>query len=402
VTSTVWAARLVVFASFLDLFSQFPVVAPYARSLGAGPVEVALVVASYDAANLVGNLGAGFLLDGFGRKRSLVGGLLVAAGALLLYGLAATPLQLALLRSVHGLAQAILAPGAFAVISDAVPARRRAPAMGSAGVFIAAAAVAGPPLAGIVADRSGPQAVFAAVAAVLAVVALIVFRLPAAPLLEGAPGRLRGADAVRALLVRRPLLAAYGAALAWTVGIGTLVVHLPLVLEAWGAPASVRGGAFGVYALVALLAMAGPAPYLANRLGRYPPLAGGLGLVGAALLLLAVGESVGAVYGAMAVFGLGFGLLFPAATALVADASLPGERGLAYGIYYAAYSLGVVAGGLLSGLLSGLLGGLPGGLPGAALGPASGAPFLVAGLLALAVSVPVAGLARRRPATFAP
>jgi DHA1 family multidrug resistance protein-like MFS transporter len=124
VSSTVWAARLVVFAAFFDLFCQFPVVAPYARSLGASPLEAALAVASYDAANLVGNLGAGFLLESWGRKRSLVCGLLVAAGALLLYGLVTSPLQLALLRCVHGLAQGVLSPGAFAVLSDGRRARR--------------------------------------------------------------------------------------------------------------------------------------------------------------------------------------------------------------------------------------------------------------------------------------
>ncbi|HEX2516022.1 MAG TPA: MFS transporter, partial [Chloroflexota bacterium] len=352
----------------------FPVVAPYARSLGAGPLGVALVIASYDAANLVGNLGAGYVLDGWGRKRALVCGLLVAAGCLLLYGTVTTPLQLGLVRGFHGLAQAILSPGAFAVLSDAVPPARRAQAMGTAGVFIAAAAVAGPPLAGILADRRGPEAVFLAVALVLAAVALVVARTPGTPAPLGAePRPVRGLG-LGPLLRRRPLLAAYGAALVWTAGIGTLVVHLPLVLDARGVPASVRGGAFAVYALVALVLMAGPAPYLANRLGRLPPLAGGLALIGTALLWLSFGGSTGAVYGAMALFGLGFGLLFPAATALVADATIPAERASAFGIFYAAYSLGVVGGEVGSGLLAGRF------------GPASGAPFLAAAVLAFAAA----------------
>ena len=36
--SNLWAARLVIFAAFFDLFLQFPVVAPYAEELGASPV----------------------------------------------------------------------------------------------------------------------------------------------------------------------------------------------------------------------------------------------------------------------------------------------------------------------------------------------------------------------------
>jgi MFS family permease len=383
VSSTVWAARLVVFAAFFDLFSQFPLVAPYARSLGASPLLVALAVAGYDAANLAGNLGAGFLMQRWGRKRSLVCGLLVAAGALLSYGLASSVLQLVLLRCVHGLAQAVLSPGAFAVLSDAVPPRRRAAAMGSAGVLIAVAAVTAPPLAGVLADRRGPPAVFVAVAALLAFVAALVSRLPAAPALAAVGRPPAARSGLRALVGRRALRPAYGAALAWTAGIGTLVVHLPLVLESRGAPAGVRGGAFAVYALLALLVMAWPAPYLADRFGRVRPLAGGLALIALALLWLAAGGSTGALYGAMAVFGLGFGLLFPAATTLVADATRPPERGLAYGLFYAVYSLGVVAGGLLSGALA------------AAFGPATRAPFAVAALFALAVALTISV---RRPA----
>ena len=109
---TVWAARLVVLAAFLDLFCQFPVVAPYARSLGAGPLAVALVIASYDAANLVGNLGAGLRA---GRLGAQAGPRLRAAGRRRVSAAVRdrdhAPATGPLLRGVHGLAQAILSPG---------------------------------------------------------------------------------------------------------------------------------------------------------------------------------------------------------------------------------------------------------------------------------------------------
>jgi MFS family permease len=385
----------VVFVAFLDLFSQFPIVAPFARSLGAAPLLVAIAVAAYDAANLVGNLGAGYVLQAWGRRRSLVAGLLAAAAALVFYGRGGGIFAFAVVRALHGLAQAILSPGAFAVLSDAVPAPRRAQAMGTAGVFIAVAAVLGPPLAGVGADRVGPQAVFVAIAALLAGTAAVV----AAGKMESSPSALDGAAAhpaaarhpisLVALLARPRLRAAYAACLAWTAAIGTLVVHLPLVLETRGAPASARGGAFGTYALVALVAMAGPAPWLAHRYGRERPLAGGLALIGAALLALAIAGTTGGVYAAMALFGLGFGALFPAATALVADASASHERGAAYGIFYATYSLGVVVGEVGSGQLAGVL------------GPQTVAPFVVFGLLALLMA-PAVLLLRRRVAVLSP
>jgi MFS family permease len=76
----------------------------------------------------------------------------------------------------------------------------------------------------------------------------------------------------------------------------------------------------------------------------------------------------------MAAFGFGFGLLFPAAGALVAEAGGPASRGLAFGVFYAVYSLGVVIGALLSGLVA------------EASGLASGAPFLWGAAIALATA----------------
>jgi MFS family permease len=177
-------------------------------------------------------------------------------------------------------------------------------------------------------------------------------------------------------LAQRPsLLGAYAAALSWTAGIGTLVVHLPLLLET----PDVRGRAYAIYALVALVMFVAPAPWLANRFGRLRPTALGLALVGFALLTLGLSGALSAtglpsasnVYGGMALFGLGFGILFPAVTALVADATSTAERGAAYGIFYAAYSLGVAAGGIGSGQLA------------RAFGAESPAPFLVFGALAM-------------------
>jgi len=46
----------------------------------------------------------------------------------------------------------------------------------------------------------------------------------------------------------------------------------------------------------------------------------------------------------MAVYGVGFGVLFPAMTALIADETDASSRGTASGIYTAVYSLGAAIG----------------------------------------------------------
>jgi MFS family permease len=327
------------------------------------------------------------VLDRWSRKRLLVVGLLGAAIALALYGLVRTAEQLIVVRLLHGLSAAVLSPGAFALLSDVAPPSRRARAMGAAGAFIALAAVLGPPLAGIGSDRFGPAVVFLSVACVLALAALIVAALARDVVSLPRAGSLSLAS-VPAVLAHPGLLVGYVAAFSLTVGIGTLVTHLPLVLEVRGDPARASGVAFSVYAVIALAGMAGPAAWLADRFGRRRPLAAGLAVVGIGLAALGAAQSMPAVYGAMAIFGVGFGVLFPAASALIADASAVHERGTAFGVFYAVYSLGVVAGSLLSGWL------------GESLGAASPAPFLAGAALALAASpcVLLAGRARTRTA----
>jgi MFS family permease len=369
-----------VLAAFVDLFAQFPVVAPYARDLGAGPGLSGAIVAAYSLANLVGNLLAVPLLVRHGPRAPLVGGLLGAGAALAVYRLAGSAEWLLAPRVAHGLAAGLVTPAAFALVGDAAPSGARARAMGSAGALIAVAAVAAPPLAGIGRDRLGAGVVFLVVAAGLAASGLLIGGLARGP--RSARAAREPID--RAGLVRQPaLLMACGGALAMTVGLGALVTHLPLLLEARGEGARSSGAAFGAYALVALLAMAGPVPRLADRHGRRRPLGVGLLVIGLALLGLAAAAAAPATYAAMALFGLGFGAVFPSATALVADAGGPAGRGAAFGIFYAVYSLGVILGALASGAL------------GEVLGAGTPSPFLLGAACSLVAGVAVLVRGRR-------
>ncbi|MBI2940896.1 MAG: MFS transporter, partial [Chloroflexi bacterium] len=355
---TIWVTRLIILVSFLDLFAQFPVVAPYAHDLGASASLIGIIVGAYSATNLIGNMVAGVMLDRWKRKALVLAGLLTTAGALASYPLARTPEHLLTIRIVHGLAAAVLTPGAFAIIGDLAGIDRRARAMGVSGAVITVAAIVGPPVSGIVRDRVGIGGVFLGGAALMCIAAT-AFGLLArdtrtrtieATPLPTSPTPEHPTASYLALWTRSPLATAYLAALALTVGLGTLVTHLPLTLAARGEPASRIGLAFTVYAIVAMVGMAGPLSQLSDRHGRVGPVAAGLVVIGGGLTLLSLAETAAGIAAGMAVFGFGFGLLFPAATALVTDATARNERGAAFGIFYAVYSLGVVIGSVLSGI----------------------------------------------------
>ena len=348
---TMWAARLVVLVAFFDLFVQFPTIAPHAERLGASVALVGIIVAAYSFTNLFGNLGAGFVLDRWGRRTPIIIGMAITIIAVLSYSVVQTPAQMLAARALHGIGAAVLAPGAFSIIGDRAASDRWGQAMGLTGALIAVAALVGPPVAGILRDAWGADAVYFVDSALL-FTTLVVFLLITR---EASTSALKPAatPAHRALSWRNPgLWSAYGAAFAITVGIGALVTHLPLLLEHQGETAARTGYTFAIYALVAMLVMASPVSRSGDRFGRFGPLILGLLAIAAGLAVLGLLTGYAAVAAGMAVFGLGYGLVFPAASALVIGATGADRRGMAFGIFYAVYSLGVVVGASGSGRLA--------------------------------------------------
>ncbi len=387
---TIWAARLVVLAAFLDLFVQFPTIAPHAEHLGASAALVGVIVAAYSLTNLFGNLGAGFVLDRWGRRTPMIVGMAVTALAVFSYSLVQTPEQLIAARAVHGIGAAVLAPGAFSIIGDRVASDRWGRAMGLTGALIAVAALIGPPAAGILRDTWNADAVFLVDSAFLltTLVAFLLITRDTPMTAHAGKSDLRVAPREHAW--RKPALwSAYGAAFAITVGIGALVAHLPLVLQDQGETAARTGYTFAIYALVAMLVMASPISRVSDRFGRFGPLILGLLGVAAGLALLGIFTDYVGIAVGMAVFGLGYGLVFPSATALVIGATGADRRGMAFGIFYAVYSLGVVVGASGSGRLAEIRDDFV------------GLPFLAAAAIVLA-AVPLVGVMRRTAANSRP
>ena len=367
---------------------QFPIIAPYARDLGASATLVGMIVAAYSVTNLFGNLAAGFVLDRWGRRLPVTLGLGITVLAVLSYAFVRSPEQLLAARLVHGIGAAALTPGAFAIIGDLVSSDRRGRAMGLAGALIAVPAVIGPPAAGILRDAWSANAVFLADGAFMAVTLVTFVVATRETRLSSVSRNLRAATESRPAMWHSRLWSAYAAQFAITVGVGVLVAQLPLVLEDQGETAAVAGSSFAIYALVSMLVMASPIGGASDRIGRFPPLIVGLMGVAAGLAVVGVSAGYGGIAIGMAIFGLGYGLVFPAATALVAEATGAARRGMAFGVFYAVYSLGVAVGAAGSGRLAG------------AVEDASGLPFFAAAVVVLA-ALPVVGILRHRTRTNA-
>ncbi|MEW6244063.1 MAG: MFS transporter [Bacillota bacterium] len=338
---------VIILVSFLDNFAQLPLIAPFARYLGATPFLTGVLVAVYSFTNMLGNLLSGFFLDSFGRKAPVFGGLLVAGFSVFLYSLVSSPKALILVRALHGLGGAILVPAVFTLAGDHFPHEKRGQQMGFIGATIAFAAIVAPPLSGMIRDSYGFGAVFRAVSVLFVVTALVSSAFLEETYVRTGKSRY---FPLLAMLNRQDLRPIYASSFVLTLTLGTITYYLPVLLESAGYGSSTTGMAFGIFALSAALTMAGPpGKYFADR--RFSAIALGLVLVAGSMLVLPFSISLAVLGTCMWVYGAGFGLMFPAMNSEIADKTKKSERGTAFSVFYAFYSLGVVVGPTVGGLI---------------------------------------------------
>ena len=113
--TAVWL-YLFLFVAFFDLHAQYPILTPFAISLGAAPSFIGLMMGLYSITHLPGNLIAGYGVDRFGSRLFIVGSLLFAGIILLLQSGVTNPWQLLVLRSVSGFVLAFLSPACMALL----------------------------------------------------------------------------------------------------------------------------------------------------------------------------------------------------------------------------------------------------------------------------------------------
>ncbi|WP_141500170.1 MFS transporter [Paenibacillus luteus] len=114
--TAVWL-YLFLFVAFFDLHAQYPILTPFAISLGAAPSFIGLMMGMYSITHLPGNLIAGFGVDRYGSRFFIVFSLMAAGIVLLFQSHVTNPWQLLLLRSISGFVLAFLSPACLSLLA---------------------------------------------------------------------------------------------------------------------------------------------------------------------------------------------------------------------------------------------------------------------------------------------
>jgi len=116
VKTAVWL-YLFLFIAFFDLHAQYPILTPFAISLGAAPSFIGLMMGMYSITHLPGNLIAGFGVDRYGSRLFIVFSLMAAGIVLLFQSHVTNPWQLLALRSISGFVLAFLSPACLSLLA---------------------------------------------------------------------------------------------------------------------------------------------------------------------------------------------------------------------------------------------------------------------------------------------
>jgi MFS family permease len=161
---------------------------------GAGTGQIGLVAGIYPAVWGVGQIWTGHWSDRVGRKRPIVGGMLLQAAALALLSASGGDVAIAALAAmVLGAGTALVYPTLIASISDSVSPVARATTLGVYRFWRDMGYVVGGLLVGLLADAIDPAATIAAIAGLTALSGLWVWSEhpsePLAPTLAPSPTR---------------------------------------------------------------------------------------------------------------------------------------------------------------------------------------------------------------------
>ncbi len=352
-----------------------PLLPYYATDFGADAAVVGVLISAFSIAQLAVAPLWGRMSDGYGRRPAILAGLLITAGAYVLFAYARSVPLLLLARLIQGVGGGTIGV-VQAYVADVSPPEGRTKSLGWLSAITSLGAVAGPAFGSLLVGLGGLEFVGFGAAGLALLVALFAWRFlresRRLSSLGGPPSQ-----AVRAAIgtvVRQWYQPASRLIWIYAVGIGafygTIQIAPLLLADRLGITESTVGyfvmylGGMGVIIRALVLGHA------VDRLGEARLARIGIVVLAAGLMVTGIGQSSVWIAVGFTLMPLGTAFLFPCITGLLSRAVPGRQRGLYMGVQHTFGGVSRVAFPIAAGLLidhSGV-----------------GVPFWLAGVLVLA------------------
>jgi DHA1 family tetracycline resistance protein-like MFS transporter len=334
---------LIVLVNLVGFGIIIPLLPFYATRLGASPLEVGWLFASFSVAQLLAAPVLGDLSDRYGRRPVLIASLLGTVASFVLLAVARTVPVLFVARIVDGLSGGNIST-ARAYIGDVTTEANRARGYGLIGAAFGIGFVAGPAVGGALSRLSYAAPAWAA-AGVAAGAAVLAWRLLPETAHRVSARRAAGWRDLPDLLARPGVGRLLVVDFLYWASISVYQTAFALFgARRFGFDVSQTGyvlalvGAIGVVVQVAAV---GP---VVRRLGEHRTLVAGLVLAGGGLLAASVAHRVGAFVLALLPAAVGAALAVPSLTSLLSFCAPAAEQGRIQGVASSLEGLGRAVG----------------------------------------------------------
>jgi len=351
---------LFLFLAFFDLHAQYPILTPFAISLGAGPTFIGWMMGMYSLTHLPGNLLAGVLVDRNGSRRYIVFSLVTAGAILLLQAHAELPWHLLVLRAASGFALAFLSPACMTLLASlSSDATKQGKYMSGHGIVHTLASVVSPAAGAFIVAKAGYSGTFTTLGWLLIATGVMAFFSVPAPLKRITPStplaELPLKDSLQPTVSTPdaiPVSKRYYL-LPFFVSCSQGVLFFELPLSQVGSSNSILSTGI-LLSLLSLGALVTLSMLFLNRLSPAGRIATSLLGMAICFFALAAFHNIPAAV-ILFILGAAKGILFPAMASLFISLGGPGRMGRTFSLQSIAMSLGAFAGPVAAGQLRGFV-----------------------------------------------
>lgn len=362
--TAVWL-YLFMFVAFFDLHAQYPILTPFAVSLGAAPSFIGLILGVYSITHLPGNLIAGYGVDRHGSKGFIIASLILAGVLLIFQSQVTDPWQLLIVRSFSGFVLAFLSPACLALLAKIARDKvQLGKLMAGNGFVHTMASVVSPAAGAYLVAKLGFSTSFTVLGWLLVITGVLaIFGIREKQILASsssmdsvssgaAPGLDSTAGKASRLTLPPPERGIpwlfFGLPLGISCSQGILFFELPLLHHH---SASVTSGILTsgiLFSLVSLGALVTLSMLFLNRISPLTRSVSGCFMLAVIFFLMAIDSSI-PLYILLFLIGMSKGVIYPAIANLLATSTSSTRYGRAYSILSIAYSVGAFIGPVAAG-----------------------------------------------------
>ncbi len=338
-----FTAGLLFWSSLASLLPTLPL---YIEDVGATKQQIGIVMGCFAIGLLLFRSLVGRLADQHSRKLVLLIGMGVVASAPLGYLMVQSIPLLMVIRAFHGISIAAFTTGYSALVADIAPAQKRGEVIGYMSLVNPIGMAVGPALGGFLQAGVGYTALFLLSSGLGLIGLLCTSQIINPPTYSDKQRdatsnqfwRLLGSPRIRILAF---VLLMVGLAF------GALSTFAPLFIKSSGV--DLNPGLFYTAAAIASFSVRLITGRASDRYGRGLFITVSLILYTLAMLMLWTANSAVTFLLAATIEGAGAGILIPMIAAMLADRSLPQERGRLFGLSMIGFDVGIAIAGPVLG-----------------------------------------------------